>query len=118
MPVSVDYDPFEKAAQGKPVDHNPFAPTTPPDTSRTLGQAATDIGAGLVSGVGGAAKFVPQMYGLATGDFSDTGVMAIGNKLQQYGEEMKSPGLKAREQLKEEKVKEAEKSGQLSALGR
>ena len=117
----IDISDLPDPTKPRPVDISDLpAPPPPkaPDTSRTFGQAATDIGAGLVSGVGGAAKFVPQMYGLATGDFSDTGVMAIGNKLQQYGEEMKSPGLKAREQLKEEKVKEAEKSGQLSALGR
>jgi len=108
------FDPFDQT----PKVFDPFEAGAPkaPDTSRTYGEAVKDVAAGVISGLGGAAKFAPQMYGLATGDFSDTGVMHAANKLQQYGEEMKSPGLKAREQAKEEKVKEAEKNGQLSAF--
>jgi len=103
------------AASGKEFSFEQFT-GAPPNTSRTFGEAAKDIAGSLVSGVGGAAKFGPELYGLATGDFSDTGVMHAAKKIQQYGEEMKSPGLKAREQAKEEKVKEAEKKGQISAF--
>jgi hypothetical protein len=37
-----------------------------------MGEAAKDIGAGLVSGAGALTQLPGQIYGLATGDFSDT----------------------------------------------
>jgi len=83
--------------------------------NRTFGEAATDIGAGLVSGAGSLVQFPGQLYGLATGDFSDTGMLGAGNALQKQGESMKSAGLKAREEARNQAIQEAEKSGQLSA---
>lgn len=84
---------------------------------RTWGEAATDIGAGVVSGAGALTQLPGQLYGLATGNFEDTGMLGAGKKLQQVGEEMKSPGLKAREQERTQKIQEAEKTGQLAAAG-
>jgi len=99
---------------------NPFSPDfkepSKPSTKRTFGEAATDVAAGAVTGLGGLAKFVPEMYGLASGNFSDTGVMHLGNKMQEYGKELESPGLKERKRQREEKVNEAEKSGQISSF--
>jgi len=84
---------------------------------RTFGEAATDIGAGLVGGAGKLIQLPGQLYGLATGDFSETGSLGLGKKIEQAGEEMKSAGLKAREQERAEKIAEAEKKGQISAFG-
>jgi hypothetical protein len=94
-----------------------LAPAAPSETAkkRTWGEAATDVGAGLVSGAGSLVQLPGQLYGLATGDFSDTGMLGAGNALQKQGESMKSAGLKAREEARSQAIQEAEKSGQLSA---
>ena len=92
-------------------------PKPAPSKERTFGEAATDIGAGLVGGAGKLIQLPGQLYGLATGDFSQTGSLGLGKKIEQAGEEMKSAGLKAREQERAEKIAEAEKKGQISAFG-
>ena len=83
---------------------------------RTWGEAAKDVGAGLVSGVGSLVQLPGQLYGLATGDFAKTGALGLGEDISKYGEEMKSAGLKAREAARAVKVQEAEQEGQLSAF--
>ena len=83
---------------------------------RTWGEAAKDVGAGLISGVGSVVQLPGQLYGLATGDFSKTGTLGLGKDIEQYGEEMKSAGLKAREAARSAKVQEAEKEGQWEAF--
>ena len=49
---------------------------------RTYGEAVKDIGAGVVSGAGALAQLPSQLYGLATGDFSDTGLMKVGKGIE------------------------------------
>jgi hypothetical protein len=83
---------------------------------RTTGEAFKDVGAGVVSGVGSVVQLPGQLYGLATGDFSKTGALGLGQDIQKYGEEMKSAGLKAREAARTAKVQEAEKEGQFAAF--
>ena len=56
-----------------------------------------------------------QLYGLATGDFSKTGLLGAGEDIKKYGEEMLSPALKAKEEARAQKVQEAEKTGQIAA---
>jgi hypothetical protein len=82
---------------------------------RTWGEAATDSGAGLVSGAGSLTQLPGQLYGLATGDFSDTGLTKIGRELKETGESMKSEELKRREVERSTKIASAEKEGQISA---
>ena len=89
----------------------------PPSKERTWGEAFKDIGAGAVSGAGALVQLPGQLYGLATGDMSETGALGLGKDIQKYGEEMKSAGLKAREQQRAEKIAEASKKGELSAFG-
>jgi hypothetical protein len=55
---------------------------------RTWGEAATDVGAGIVSGVGSVVQLPGQLYGLATGDFSKTGALGLGEDISKYGQEM------------------------------
>jgi len=94
------------------------APAAPkPIPERTYGEAAKDIGASLTSGLGSLVQLPGQLYGLATGDFSKTGLLAAGEDIQKYGEEMKSPALKAKEEARAQKIQEAEKTGQLAAAG-
>lgn len=91
-------------------------PKAAPSTERSWGDVAKDIPAATISGLGSLAQLPGQLYGLTTGDF-DTAALKAGTSLQQYGEEMKSSGLKAREEARQQKIAEAEKSGQLSAFG-
>ena len=89
----------------------------PPSRERTFGEAAKDIGAGVVGGIGSLVQLPGQVYGLATGDFSKTGALGAGEQLSQLAEEMKSSGLKAREAERARKIAESAKQGQLSAFG-
>ena len=88
----------------------------PASTERTWGEAAKDIGAGVVSGTGALMQLPGQLYGLATGDMEDSGLLGAGKDVAEYGQEMKSPGLKAREEVRTQKVEEAAKEGQFSAF--
>jgi hypothetical protein len=87
-----------------------------PSKERTFGEAAKDIAAGVVSGAGSLVQLPGQLYGLATGDFSDTGALGLGKDISKFGEEMKSAGLKAREAERAEKIKTAEQKGQWEAF--
>jgi hypothetical protein len=81
---------------------------------RTWGEAATDTGASLVSGLGSLVQLPSQVYGLATGDFSDTGLMALGKGIQKTGNEWKSEALRQKELQRAAKTAEAEKEGLVS----
>ena len=87
------------------------APAQPPaQGERTYGEAATDIGAGLMSGTGKLIQFPGQLYGLATGaigdeDFGTTGVQGVGKYLQDKAKGLKSAELLRREKATEAKVK-------------
>ena len=98
------------------IAKNPSA-GQPPSRERTFGEAAKDIGAGVVGGIGSLVQLPGQLYGLATGDFSRTGALGAGEQISQYGEEMKSAGLKIREADRARKIAESAKEGQLSAFG-
>lgn len=88
-----------------------------PSKERTFGEAAKDIGAGVVGGIGSLVQLPGQLYGLATGDFSKTGALGVGEEISKFGEEMKSAGLKAREADRARKIAESAQQGQLSAFG-
>lgn len=90
------------------------SPAAPKD--RTVGEAVTDIGAGITKGVGSLVQLPGQLYGLATGDFSDTGALGLGRKIEAAGEGMKSEGLKAREAERQRAVEAASDEGQLAAF--
>ena len=82
---------------------------------RTYFEAAKDIGAGVVSGAGALTQLPGQLYGLATGDFSDTGLTKVGREIREAGESMKSEELKRREVERAAKIKEAGKEGEFKA---
>jgi hypothetical protein len=83
---------------------------------RTYGEAATDIGAGVVSGLGSLVQLPGQLYGLATGNFDDTGLLGLGKSISKSGEEMKSEALKQREEQRAQKIAEAEQKGTWEAF--
>ncbi len=103
-------DALRQAMSTQPAPQPAAAPK-----ERTMLEAAKDIGAGAVSGVGALAQLPGQLYGLATGDFSDTGLTKIGRELRETGEGMKSEALKQREAERAAKIAEASKEGQVSA---
>jgi hypothetical protein len=85
-----------------------------PSTERTWTEAATDIGAGLVSGAGSLAQLPGQLYGLATGDMDNVSTRA-GEAIKRQAEGMKSAGLKGREELRRQAIAAAEERGQVAA---
>ncbi len=91
-------------------------PVEQPKDERTWGEAITDTGAGLVKGVGNLVQLPGQLYGLATGDFSDTGVLAAGNRIREAGESMESDVLKQRRAAVQQKVQAAEGQGAIEAF--
>jgi hypothetical protein len=106
------FDQFDVATKaGNPFDQF----DTPAKRERTTLEAVKDVGAGLVSGAGALTQLPGQIYGLATGDFSDTGLTKIGRELRETGEGMKSEELKRREAERAAKIKEAGKEGEFSA---
>lgn len=83
---------------------------------RTWGEAATDIGAAGLKGIGSLAQLPGQLYGLTTGDFSKTGMYGAGKDLEDYAQSMKSQGLQTREARAQQATQEAEKQGQFEAF--
>ena len=64
---------------------------------RTWGEAATDIGASLVSGVGQLAQLpgqVGQLAGIYRPEEAETGLQGIGRRMEKFGQEAKSESLK------------------------
>ena len=95
----------------------PTAPArTPASTERTWGEVPRDVGAQALSGLGALIKFPGQLYGLATGDFRPIGNLGLGQRAQERAEQMKSPGLRAREEQLSERIQEAEQRGQTAAF--
>lgn len=89
----------------------------PPSKERTFGEAAQDIGAGVVGGIGSLVQLPGQLYGLATGDMSRTGALGVGKDIEEYAETLKSAGLKAREEARRKAIEEATaKEGQFGAF--
>jgi hypothetical protein len=107
----------QKFGLNQPVQKKPEEPVAQPKRERTWGEAATDVPASLISGIGSLVQLPGQLYGLATGNFNKTGALGLGEDIQKYGEEMKSAPLKAMEEARAKKIQEAEKNGQLSAAG-
>lgn len=88
----------------------------PASTERTWGEVPRDIAAQGLAGLGALVQFPGQLYGLATGDFAPTGALGAGLRMRERAEEMKSPGLRAREAQLAERIQEAERArGQFAA---
>jgi hypothetical protein len=89
-------------------------------TKRSWGQAATDIGGSLLSGVGKFAQLpgqISDLAGLTTPEKTPTGLQGLGSELEQYGQSLKSPTLVGKEVMRGRKIAEAEEKGMLPAFG-
>ena len=75
-----------------------------------------DTAASVISGVGQLLELPAQVYGLATGDFKTT-IGDMASSVTKYGEDMKSPGLKARAEAAQQRIDKADKEGFFSGLG-
>jgi len=85
---------------------------------RGWGEAITDVGASLASGVGQLAQIpgqLSQLAGITKAEDSDTGLQGLGKQLEQFGQEAKSPILKGKEAVRAEKIEKAD--GVLAEFG-
>lgn len=87
---SAYYPDMDRAALAKALN---YAPDAPKAASRTWGDAVTDTGRGLASGVGGLVKGAGTLYGLTTGNM-ENGATELGDSVQQYWENGQSQQLK------------------------
>ena len=81
---------------------------------RSVGEIATDIGGGFISGLGGLAQLpgqIGQLTGLTEREETPTGLQGIGKTVEEYGQGLKSPVLRAKEQLRSQKIAAAEGEG-------
>lgn len=81
---------------------------------RTWGQALTDVGGGLVSGVGSLLQLpgqVGQLAGITEPEEKPTGLQGVGKSVEEFGQGLKSPVLKAKEQIRSQKIAAAEGEG-------
>ena len=85
---------------------------------RGWGEAVTDVGASLVSGVGQLAQLpgqIAQLAGFSKPEEADTGLQGIGKQIEQFGQEAKSPILKGKEFVRGQKIEKAD--GMLAEFG-
>lgn len=78
---------------------------------RTWGEALTDTGASLIKGVGTLAQLpgqISDLSGATTPKDEGIGLQALGKKIESFGEEAKSPVLKAKETIRGQKIAEAD----------
>ena len=77
--------------------------------NRTVGEIATDIVAPIGKGIGSLLQIPGQVAGLVTGRPDETtGLQGVGKRLEAFAEEAKSPALRAREALRNQKIAQAE----------
>ena len=89
----------------------PQHPDIAAKTKRGWGEAATDIGASLIKGVGSLAQLpgqVGQLAGIVEPSEVNTGWQGLGKQLEQFGEAAKSPTLIGKEAVRAQKISQAE----------
>lgn len=82
--------------------------TSPPERSWT--EAATDVGAGVVSGIGSLVALPGQVLGAVTGDVNNISTN-LGRGIRAQAEKMMSPALQAKKAQLEAQAQEAAKNG-------
>ena len=87
----------------------PVAPEATPE--RSWGEAATDIGAGALKGLGSLVQMPGQLTGLVTGDMEPGMVGKAGKSIEEYGQGLKSKSLLAQEEAQQKALKEAYEQG-------
>ena len=111
-------DPVVKQSEDAFWANDPIVGKPKKPEERTWAEAGQDIGAGLIQGAGALIQLPSQLYGLATGDLEDTGVLKAGRELSEFGDSLKSKALKEKEANGAELIARAEQEGgQLAASG-
>ena len=85
---------------------------------RGWGEAITDVGASLASGVGALAQVpgqLTQLTGLTKAEDANKGLQGLGKQLEEFGQESKSAVLKGKEAVRAQKIDQAE--GMLAEFG-
>jgi len=78
---------------------------------RSWGEALTDVGASLATGVGQLAQLpgqVAELAGIISPEQRETGLQGVGRRIEAFGEEAKSPILKGKETIRAQKIAQAE----------
>ena len=87
----------------------PRFPEVAAKANRSWGEAATDVGAGLLKGAGNILQIPGQLSRLAGLEGSpEQGLEGIGKNLESFGQEAKSTRLKGKESLQQQKVDTAD----------
>lgn len=119
MPYSVRL-PDGRVIQGIPDDVSQadakkrileFFPDIAAKEKRGWGEAISDIGASLTSSIGRLAQFpgeVAELTGITKPEDREKGLQGIGRRVEEFGEEAKSPILKGKETMRAKKIGEAE----------
>jgi len=117
FPDDTDQTVIDRVAQEETLARKPAPQPVPPSTKRTAGEAAVDVGAGVLTGLGGLAQAPGQLLRLVPG-LSGVGeaLAKPGEWISEAGENLKSEGLKAREALRSQAISEAEKDGIISSF--
>ena len=89
----------------------PQYPEIAAKTKRGWGEVATDVGAGLIKGVGQLAQVpgqISELAGITKPEDESLGLQGIGKKLEQFGQESKSARLQGKEAVRDKKIQAAE----------
>ena len=89
----------------------PQYPELAAKSNRSFGEAITDVGAGLATGIGGLAQVpgqLTQLAGLTSAEDSGSGLQGLGKQLEEFGQESKSVALRGKEAVRAKKISEAD----------
>lgn len=89
----------------------PQFPEVASKVKRTWGEALTDTGASFLKGVGSLAQLpgqISDLSGATTPEDEGIGLQKLGKQVEEFGEELKSPVLKAKETLRGQKIAQAD----------
>ena len=92
-----------KPTKAAPVSEVDELMKSAPAQKRSWGEAAGDVGAGLLQGGAGLVKSAGDLYGLASGNM-DNPASELGKNAQEYWQDKKSDSLKERTQQRKENI--------------
>lgn len=104
VPEDVDKEAFKKQVLKQ-------FPDIAAKEKRSWGEALTDVGASLATGVGQLAQLpgqVAELAGITSPEQRETGLQGVGRRIEAFGEEAKSPILKGKETIRAQKIAQAE----------
>lgn len=95
---------FGKDPGAAPAKANPFSdPEFGKEPKRSWGEAAADVGVGLLQGGAGLVKSAGDLYGVASGDMGNV-ASTLGERGQEHWQEKKSDALQAKERQRKANI--------------